>query len=728
MKREFAVWILQDGGKIEMKDSADALIITFKGHARSTLLDRTFSLAAIIISCSISLRSAAQPTPEEMATANQWRAAHFDSNISALPFSFNYNGQPSATLLGHWQSNRDAQELSNQRTQYTLTFTEPKTGLVVRCVAVQYQDFPTLEWTLYFENISSVATPVVEDIRALNTQFERGKDDEFVLHYSKGSPSPATATDYEPLQATLLQNSEMCFAPVGGRPTEGDLPYFNVKWKHEGVIVVVGWPGQWVAHFTRNQGRCLRIQAGQQLTHFKLLPGEQVRTPLIVLQLWRGGDWIRAQNIWRRWMLAHNVPRIWGKLPSPMLAGGTCPYYGPFIHNDQQNQELFIRRYQEEGIRLDAWWLDAGWYPNDGTWTNTGTWELDKARFPHGLCAVADYAHSRGEKFIVWFEPERVTPGTWLYERQPGWLLRPPPSDAGTYKRGWRLLNVGEPQAWNWLLNHISKFINAQGIDIYHQDFNIAPLPFWQSRDAEDRQGKTENHYITSLLKYWDELRLWHPDIMIDTCASGGRRNDLETLRRAVPLWRSDYIIKPTGMQNQTYGISLWIPYYGGASQVFEISNENGKKTIDAYAFRSDMYPSIHAHWDVRQTDLDYKRLRELVRQWREISPDYFGDYYPLSPYSTSDKVWIAWQFDRPQVGTGMVQVFRRPQSTKEKETLKLRGLDQNSRYSVTKVDTCTKRVLTGRELMKKGLPVELGNHPDSAIFMYRLLGPSDRN
>ena len=52
----------------------------------------------------------------------------------------------------------------------------------------------------------------------------------------------------------------------------------------------------------------------RELTRFKLHPGEEVRTPLVAVQFWRG-DWLRAQNIWRRWMLAHNVPRPGGKLP-----------------------------------------------------------------------------------------------------------------------------------------------------------------------------------------------------------------------------------------------------------------------------------------------------------------------------------------------------------------------------------------------------------------------------
>ena len=107
---------------------------------------------------------------------------------------------------------------------------------------------------------------------------------------------------------------------AGGRPTNSDLPYFNVQWLGQGVIAVVGWPGQWAAEFVRDANQGLQVRAGQELTHFRLHPGEEVRTPLIVLQFWKG-DRIRSQNVWRRWMVAHNLPRPGGQLP-PVATGG----------------------------------------------------------------------------------------------------------------------------------------------------------------------------------------------------------------------------------------------------------------------------------------------------------------------------------------------------------------------------------------------------------------------
>ncbi len=106
---------------------------------------------------------------------------------------------------------------------------------------------------------------------------------------------------------------------------------------------------------------------------------------------------------------------------------------------------------------------------------------------------------------------------------------------------GLKLLDLGNPAAQKWLTDHVDKTITEQGIDLYRQDFNFDPLGYWRGNDAPDRQGITENLHVQGYLAYWDELRRRHPKLLLDSCASGGRRNDLETLRRSVPLHKTDY-------------------------------------------------------------------------------------------------------------------------------------------------------------------------------------------
>jgi alpha-galactosidase len=612
-----------------------------------------------------------------------------------LPFSFRYGGQPSAELLKTWVFRRQSQGAA-----HTLTWTDPRTGLEVRARVVTYPDFPVVEWTLYFRNTSSSSTPILEDIQALDTRFERNAEGEFLLHHGKGSPN--SATDYQPLETPLPRKAEIRIATTGGRPTDSDLCYFNLEWPGEGVILALGWPGQWAARFMRDEGTRLAVRAGQELTYFRLLPGEEVRSPLVAVLFWKG-DWLTGQNLWRRWMIAHNLPRPGGKLPPPQIAAGSNRYTIEMQEANEANQKQYLESYLKQGMPIDYWWMDAGWYPFKTGWWNTGTWFPDPARFPNGLRPIADLAHSKGVRTVVWFEPERVQPGSWLAENHPEWLL----GKSGDN----RLLYLGNPDAWRWLTDHVSEQIAKQGIDTYRQDFNFAPLEIWRANDAPDRQGITEIKHVTGYLAYWDELRRRFPNLLIDTCASGGRRNDLETLRRAVPLWRSDHAYEPAAMQQLTYGMALWIPYFGTAIN-----------SSDPYIFRSQMTPAVALGAEPQRRDIDGAALLRYLKQWREVSEFYYGDYFPLTPYSTRSTGWMAWQLGRPDGTAGVIQAFRRPDSPFESARFRLRGIDPAGRYAVTDLDEGALRTLAGRELMEQGLPVTLRARPGAALITYRKL------
>ena len=630
------------------------------------------------------------------------------------PFSFTYADKPSAELLPQWDVTRAARKLDEHRTQRTVLYTDPETRLQLRCEAVEYRDFPTVEWTLYFKNAGTADTPILANIEALDVGWQRHDRTPFVLHHNVGSP--ANGADYSPLETPLAPGATERISAAGGRPTNSDLSYFNLQRGDSGLIVVVGWPGQWAADFARNLDCGLRIRAGQELTHFKLHPGEEVRTPMVVLQFWQGGDWVRAQNVWRRWMMAHAMPRPGGKLPPPQFVASSSRAYGEMIGADEANQIMHIDRYLEEDLKLDYWWMDAGWYVQEKGWPQVGTWQIDPKRFPRGFKPISDHAHGKGMKIVVWFEPERVAAGTWLAENHPEWI------HGGS---GGGLLDLGNAEARRWLTEHVDKLITEQGIDLYRQDFNMDPLGHWRAADADDRQGITEIRHVTGLLEYWDELRRRHPDLLIDACASGGRRNDLETMRRAVPLWRSDYAFEPVGHQSMTYGISLWLPYHGTGTVACANAGYygGGLTPVEPYAFWSNATPSLGSGIDIRVKEIDYAALRRLVAQWRTINPCYYGDFYPLTPCSREPGDWIAWQFDLPEQGKGMVQAFRRSESIYRAGELRLRGVEAEARYRIEELDERDEAQpveMLGADLLERGLPVSIDDRPGAAVITYQ--------
>ena len=76
----------------------------------------------------------------------------------------------------------------------------------------------------------------------------------------------------------------------------------------------------------------------------------------------------------------------------------------------------------------------------------------------------------------------------------------------------------------------------------YRQDYNTGMLTeYGELTDGENRKGITEIKHIMGLYRLWDTLLSRFPNLVIDNCASGGRRIDIETLSRSIAFFRSDY-------------------------------------------------------------------------------------------------------------------------------------------------------------------------------------------
>ncbi|MDR3109015.1 MAG: NPCBM/NEW2 domain-containing protein [Planctomycetaceae bacterium] len=622
---------------------------------------------------------------------------------TGLPFSFQYGDINSVEFLKQCRFTKTVQKPDATKTQYTLVWFDDKTKLETRMVGVQYHDFPVVEWTLYFKNTGTQNTPILANINAADLTLPQDGQTESVLHHHIGSP--CTSQDYRPLETRLRPGERQRFSGTDGRPSDQHFPYFSLangtSSKEGGTIAVVGWSGQWEAVFSNineeNRKGRIHFRAGQEQVHTTLFPGEEIRSPMIALLFWNG-ERLRSQNVWRRWFIAHNAPKIDGKIPKYHWTINTSPYYWEMVNADTQKQIMFIDGLLERGLFIDYWWMDAGWYVNDGSWGNTGTWEVDQKRFPGGLRPISDHANAKGVKTLVWFEPERVTAGTWLTQQHPDWVL-------GGKEGG--LLNLGHPDAQKWLVEHIDGLIRSEGIGLYRQDFNIAPLGFWRRNDAPDRQGITENKHVCGYLAFWDELRRRHPNMSIDSCASGGRRNDLETLRRAIILHRSDNY-ETTGNQGQSFGLASWTPLFG-----------IGAGGSDQYHFRSMTTPFQNSSFDVRDEQFDFAIARKYQADWKRLCQYYAADYYPLTPYSTDEQSWVAWQYNSYDGSSGIVQIFKRPESIYTSARLKLYGLAPDAAYTFDDFDGRPPITLSGHELMEKGLPLTIEESRVALILEY---------
>jgi alpha-galactosidase len=285
--------------------------------------------------------------------------------------------------------------------------------------------------------------------------------------------------------------------------------------------------------------------------------------------------------------------------------------------------------------------------------------------------ALGDKAHKEGMKFILWFEPERVHAGTQLDREIPEFLIHLPGSED-------RLVKLGDPKARRFLTDLISDKIKAWGVDLYRQDFNIDPLPFWQSQDSAERIGITEMKYVEGLYEFWDELRWRFPGLTIDNTASGGRRIDLETISRSYPLWRSDFNDIGEGLKGEHYwpqmgmahqihssGLSLYFPYHSGPLW-----------SMQPYNVRSAMTSNIVLYDDILRPGFPDELARQAITEVKSLRPYVLGDYYVLLPFSEDQGDWFAWQYHRPKEGDGFAVFFRRAASAYIEAEVPLRAID----------------------------------------------------
>ena len=217
-----------------------------------------------------------------------------------------------------------------------------------------------------------------------------------------------------------------------------------------------------------------------------------------------------------------------------------------------------------------------------------------------------------------------------------------------------------------------------------------------------------------------------NPRLFIDNCASGGRRIDLETMSRSIPLWRSDNTVDMldhnpatvmlAAIKNQVMsaGLNRYVPW-----------STAGQMGAAPYLFRSGFNAGIAFAEDVRPNGYPRELLMQGIAEGKRIRKYYFGNFYTLSPVTTSPKDWCVLQYHRTKEQDGMVVAFRRPESPDADFVGGCREIDPAAEYEVTRAysyELSPPSRVKGAELCSLKLHVE--QCPGSVVVEYRKLKP----
>jgi alpha-galactosidase len=650
-----------------------------------------------------------------------------------LPFSFRYGGRDSTQFLAGWRRTERTDPGSDGRMRHAI-FTDPATRLTITANVRTFSGYDAVDWDLSFANGGTGDTPILECIEPLDLKVQYAGA--AILHHVHGSK--AQLEDFEPLTDVLQPGGALEIESKGGRSSQNSMPFFNLQFGGGGIAGAVGWTGNWSATFASDpSGSSLRLLAGMKRTHLLLHPGEEIRTPRILLMNWKGTDWGAAQNEWRRLMLDHFSVREGGRPQRGPVSFGT---WGA---DSAAHKLAQIRLVRDERLPFDVYWIDASWYDKcaghemtgfmkDGDsepfWRGRGSWTPNPKNYPEGLRPVSDAAHAAGMKLLLWMEPEEADPGTTLRRAHPDWFFYPPNAN----NPGSAVLRLGDSAVRKGIADLISKIITDAGVDWYRQDFNLDPERTWIAADAPDRIGMTEIRYIEGLYALWDDLQARHPGLRIDNCAIGGQRLDIETLSRSYPLWRSDLAGPPNGditSQLQTQGLAPWVPLNGAVPWTNPgpfSEDEAPPDPFDArliYTFRS-AYSAAMVVGPGQAAGKDHAwcaKLRQQLEEYREVQPYIYGDFYPLLDYSAAEDAFVAWQWDRPDKGGGAVIALHRAGCAVGDVSLSLRALDPAASYDVELrpgLEKAAAQIMSGSALAR--LHLRIDDRPGSVLVFYR--------
>jgi len=261
----------------------------------------------------------------------------------------------------------------------------------------------------------------------------------------------------------------------------------------------------------------------------RLAPGATLATPAVYATVSSHGRNGVAQAFHRYLRARPEHARLRAR-PRPVHYNSWEAVY--FDHDPAVLAELAIRA---AAVGVERFVLDDGWFKgrrNDRA--GLGDWAVDADVYPNGLGPLIDHVQGLGMEFGLWVEPEMVNPESDLYRAHPDWAMATPPAQEVGFRHQ-LVLDFGRAE--------VRDHLHAR-IDALLSDHPIRYLKWDMNRDLSQpggADGRAAAHaHVLGLYEVLDRLRADHPDVEIESCASGGGRADYGVLARTDRVWTSD--------------------------------------------------------------------------------------------------------------------------------------------------------------------------------------------
>lgn len=428
---------------------------------------------------------------------------------------------------------------------------------------------------------------------------------------------------------------------------------------------------------------------------WKLNSGDSFQTPEVIFSYTDNGFNALSQQL-DAFYAQHLINPHFAHQERPILINN---WEATFMDFTEDKLMPIVERAKELGIEMFV--LDDGWFGHrDDDRSSLGDWFVDEKKFNHGIAGFAKRVHDLDMKFGLWFEPEMISIDSKLYQTHPEWMIKTP-GRGQTPGRHQFVLDMSRQEVVDYLFGLMSHIIQDAKLDYIKWDMNRNITEMYGADLPADQQLEFSHRYILGVYDLYDRLTKAFPDVLFESCASGGGRFDLGMMYYAPQAWCSDDTdaVERIKIQDGTsygYTPSMWGAHVSAVpnDQVGRLTSIDMRAKVayfGAFGYELDVTElSDEEQATIKQQVAFYKQYRKLFQ---------FGTFYRLETPDTSDNVY-GWETVSPdkQTAIGMrYQILNGANPAYIRYYFK--GLDPERRYTVNDGS----EVFSGAELMNAG-------------------------
>lgn len=428
-----------------------------------------------------------------------------------------------------------------------------------------------------------------------------------------------------------------------------------------------------------------------------LKKGETFQTPEAVL-VYSGEGLGKMSRTFHRLYRKRLARGYWRDRVRPVVINN---WEATFMNFTEEKILKFAETARQLGVEMMV--LDDGWFGHrDDDTSSLGDWYPDLKKLPQGIRGLAEKIENMGMKFGLWIEPEMVNKDSRLYEEHPDWVIRVPYREA-CHGRNQFVLDFSKEEVVDYIGDRISRILQDAPVSYIKWDMNRSiSEAFSQGRKAEE-QGKLFHRHILGVYRLYERLTSEFPEVLFESCASGGARFDPGMLYYAPQCWTSDNTDAVERLRIQ-YGTSFVYPLSSMGCHVSEAPNQQTFRNtplstraetayFGCFGYEMDLDTLTEEEKEeVKEQIQYYKRIRKLIME---------GTFYRLiSPFEGDEAAWMVVSEDKRHALAGYYRM-RQPANAPLKR-LTLKGLDPDVRYQIRE----TGLEAYGDELMRAGMAI----------------------